>query len=73
MNEILNKIGKLFVFCRHDWLEDLWCMLPQIEQRKREAAWFLTFYRNLEVSGVFEARQQWLQQGVSHLRDAGGL
>ena len=31
------------------------------------------FYRNLEVSGVFEARQQWLQQGVSHLRDAGGL
>ena len=32
-----------------------------------------SFYRNLEVSGVFEARQQWLQQGVSHLRDAGGL
>ena len=72
-HEILNKIGKSFVFCRHDWLEDLWCMLPPIEQRKREAAWFLTFYRNLEVSGVFEARQQWLQQGVSHLRDAGGL
>ena len=31
------------------------------------------FSRNLEVSGVFEARQQWLQQGASHLRDAGGL
>ena len=33
MTEILNKVWKLFVFCRHDWLEDMWCMLPPIEQR----------------------------------------
>ena len=32
-----------------------------------------SFYCNLDPSGVFAARQQWLQQGVSHLNVKGGL
>ena len=72
-HEILNKIGKSFVFLS-SWLARRFVMHVTTDWTKKTRGSLIPhFYRNLEVSGVFEARQQWLQQGVSHLRDAGGL
>ena len=72
-HEILNKIGKSFVFLP-SWLARRFVMHVTTDWTKKTRGSLIPhFLPQSEVSGVFEARQQWLQQGVSHLRDAGGL